>query len=121
MPSPAAYAALRAAVERHARACADGDLPGLRATLHPAACVCAVSGESAQTLDPGEFCALVAAHPTDRAAYRFETASLTLSGRMACATLVEDGLMGANYLSYLHLVRSGAGWQVTARLMTTAG
>lgn len=40
---------------------------------------------------------------------------------MACATLVEDGLMGANYLSYLHLVRNGAGWQVTARLMTTAG
>jgi Putative lumazine-binding len=118
MPSPAEIAAVRAVVDAYTVASNTADPVACAATFHPKGVMNGFLGDTLLVGGPEPFYdALKQGGPSP--AYTSETTSITVTGRIATATMVEDGLLGANFVTHLQLLKSEGEWRIIAKLFTT--
>lgn len=122
MPSPTEIAAVRAVLEAYMDANWTGDADALRAVFHPHAVVCSVADDQAVVAPAGptlDSVDPIVAPSRVGEDYRAEIVSIHLTGKAASAVMVEDHLLGHNYINHFQLLFAGGGWRIVARTFVT--
>ena len=116
------YAAVRSVLERYAEASHRGDVPALRAVFHPAAVMNGYLGDDLEMGTPEPFFRdLEEAVSTTGMSeeYRAEITSIAVDGPVAAGCIVEEDLLGINYVNHFHLLETDDEWSIVAKTFTT--
>lgn len=94
------------------------DTDRLRAIFHPNAVMSGYLGPNLLVGAPDPFYAHLEANPVDDgvALYTSTTTSVSVTGKTATATTVEDNLFGMSFVNAFHLIGDGGAWTITAKL-----
>jgi len=124
MPSPKDYAAVRQVLENYIEGSYTADTVSLK-SLFPQDSM--MSGFIGDTLDIGTPQPFYDELEESKSAkdsgepYHGEIAFIHIAGPMASAGIVEDDLLGFNYVNHFHLLRIDDAWKIISKIYTTVG
>lgn len=119
MSSPADYAAIRDVLEKYIEGSYTADTGLLKTLFHPEA---AMSGFMEGALDigtPQPFYDELEEVPSAKEsgeAYHAEIAFIHIAGSMASAGIVEENLLGVNYVNHFHLLKIDGAWKFISKI-----
>lgn len=121
MPSPEDYKALRQVLENYIEGCYTANTDQLKSLFHGEAMM---SGFLDETLDigtPQPFYDELEESPSAKEsgeAYSAEITFIHIAGDMASAGIVEDNLLGINYVNHFHLLKIDSAWKIVSKIYT---
>ena len=121
MPSPSDYAAVRRVLDQYIAGSHEADVNLLKTCFHPEA---AMSGYLGGTLDVGTpqpfYDELAAATSSKESGedYQAEIGFIQIAGPVASASIIEDNLLGVNYVNHFHLLRIEGEWRIISKIYT---
>jgi len=119
MPSPNDYAAVRCVLEQYIEGSYTANTELLKRCFHPKALM---SGYLEGQLDigsPQPFYDELEATPSSKSSgenYQAEIGFIHIAGRMASAAIVEDNLLGMNYVNHFHLLKIEKHWRIISKI-----
>ena len=119
MPSPNDYASVRTIIDNYIKGSYTADTDLLKRCFHPNA---VMSGYYRGDLDIGSpqpffdqlKCEL--SPKSSGEAYQAEISFIHIAGCMASAGLVEDNLLGTNYVNHFHLLKIDDQWRIISKI-----
>ena len=110
-------AAVRAVVQTYVDGTVEGDADKLASVFHPQAVMTGYIGEQLLCGSPEPFLDAVRNNPPagEGGGYAADITQVEVNGAVATATLVEKGLMGANFVDHFHLVQADDRWSIVAK------
>ncbi|MBT4889805.1 MAG: hypothetical protein HON65_09655 [Rhodospirillales bacterium] len=121
MPSPNEYAAVRAVLDNYIEGSYTANIKLLKSCFHPDALM---SGFMEGVLDvgtPQPFYDELEAEMSSRdvgEAYHAEIAFIHIADPLASASIVEDNLLGNNYINHFHLMKVEGEWCMISKIYT---
>ena len=119
MPSPNDYASVRTVIDNYIKGSYTADTDLLKRCFHPNALM---SGYYRGDLDIGSpqpfFDQLESelSSKSSRKDYKAEVTFIHIAGCMASAGLVEDNLLGTNYVNHFHLLKLADQWRIMSKI-----
>ena len=119
MPSPNDYASVRTVIDNYIKGSYTADTDLLKRCFHPNALM---SGYYRGDLDIGSpqpfFDQLESelSSKSSRKDYKAEVTFIHIAGCMASAGLVEDNLLGTNYVNHFHLLKIDDQWRIISKI-----
>ena len=119
MPSPNDYASVRAVIDNYIKGSYTADTVLLKRCFHPNA---VMSGYYRGDLDigsPQPFFDQLESELSPKNSgegYRAEISFIHIAGCMASAGLVEDNLLGTNYVNHFHLLKIDDQWRIISKI-----
>lgn len=121
MASPTNYAAVRQVLENYIEGSYIADTTLLKSLFHPDA---AMSGYLDGTPDigtPQPFYEELEENPSAKESgevYHAEIVFIHIADAMASAGIVEDNLLGVNYVNHFHLLKIDGAWKIVSKIYT---
>ncbi len=119
MPSPNDYASVRTAIESYIKGSYTADTDLLKRCFHPDALM---SGYYRGDLEIGStqpFLNQLDSEPSPKSSgedYQAEISFIHIAGSMASAGVVEDNLLGRNYVNHFHLLKIDDQWRIISKM-----
>ena len=119
VPSPNDYASVRTVIDNYIKGSYTADTDLLKRCFHPNALM---SGYYRGDLDIGSpqpfFDQLESelSSKSSREDYKAEVTFIHIAGCMASAGLVEDNLLGTNYVNHFHLLKIDDQWRIISKI-----
>ena len=119
MPSPNDYASVRTVIDNYIKGSYTADTDLLKRCFHPNALM---SGYSRGDLDigsPQPFFDQLEFEQSSKSSgedYQAEISFIHIAGCMASAGLVEDNLLGTNYVNHFHLLKIDDQWCIVSKI-----
>ena len=119
MPSPNDYASVRTVIDNYIKGTYSADTDLLKRCFHPNA---VMSGYYRGDLDigsPQPFFDQLESELSPKSSgedYQAEISFIHIAGRMASAGLVEDNLLGTNYVNHFHLLKIDDQWRIISKI-----
>ena len=119
VPSPNDYASVRTVIDDYIKGSYTADTDLLKRCFHPNALM---SGYYRGDLDIGSpqpfFDQLESelSSKSSREDYKAEVTFIHIAGCMASAGLVEDNLLGTNYVNHFHLLKIDDQWRIISKI-----
>jgi len=122
MPSPNEYAAVRRVLEQYIDASYTGNVPSLKTVFHPDALMAGYLDDELDIGTPEPFYEELAETPSAKETgdqYHAEIAFIHIAGPMASGAIIEDNLLGKNYVNHFHLLKIEGEWRIVSKIYTT--
>jgi hypothetical protein len=122
MPSPQEYADVRHVLDEYIEASYTGNVPSLKTVFHPDALM---SGYLINELDigtPEPFYVELTETPSAKETgepYQAEIVFIHINGPLASAAIVEERLLGMNYINHFHLLKIEGEWRIISKIYTS--
>ncbi len=119
MASPSEYAAVRRVLEQYFEASYTANVPLLKTLFHPDALMSGYyDGELGIGTPEPYYEDLMAATSSKDAGeqYEAEIAFIHIAGAIASAGIVEDNLLGLNYVNHYHLLKIEGEWRIISKI-----
>ena len=119
MPSPNDYASVRTVIDNYIKGSYTADTDLLKRCFHPNA---VMSGYYRGDLDigsPQPFFDQLESELSSKSSgedYKAEVTFIHIAGRIASAGLVEDNLLGTNYVNHFHLLKIDDQWRIISKI-----
>ena len=119
MPSPNDYASVRTVIESYIKGSYTADTGLLKRCFHPDALM---SGYYRGDLEIGStqpFLNQLDSEPSSKSSgedYQAEISFIHIAGSMASAGVVEDNLLGTNYVNHFHLLKIDDQWRIISKM-----
>lgn len=108
--------AVKAVIESYVAGSRDGNADLLRSIFHPNAVMVGYLGGNLLSGSPEPFFQHVARQGPAGSSYMAEIVELQVDGKVACATLVESGFAGLDFVDRFHLVEEGGSWRIVSKI-----
>ena len=108
-------AAVKAVVQDYIKGTADSDPDLLRSVFHENAVMSGYLGPDLLLGSPEPFYQAIGARKVGPE-YQADITEVTVTGRMATATIVEDNLYDLSFMNTFHLLKLDTGWTITSKL-----
>ena len=122
MPATPEYAAVRKVLERYIAASYAGDVESLKDVFHTQALMAGYLDDNLDVGTPEPFYAELEENESSEStgeAYHAEISFVHISGQLASAAVVEDNLLGFNYVNHFHLLKIRGEWQIVSKIYRT--
>ena len=119
MPSPNDYASVRAVVENYIKGSYTADTDLLKGCFHPDALMSGYYRGDLEIGSPQPFFDQLESEPSSKSSgedYQAEISFIHIAGRMASAGVVEDNLLGSNYVNHFHLLKIDDQWRIISKI-----
>ena len=119
MPSPNDYASVRTVIESYIKGSYTADTDLLKRCFHPDAIM---SGYYRGDLEIGStqpFLNQLDSEPSSKSSgedYQAEISFIHIAWSMASAGVVEDNLLGTNYVNHFHLLKIDDQWRIISKM-----
>jgi hypothetical protein len=110
-------------VQAYVDACRTGDVTVLRTLFHPNAVMSGYLAGNRLVGSPDPFFEAVASAPSPAsggADYRSEISEVVVTGKLATATLREQGFLGMDFTNYFQLLEIDGEWKLVAKLFESS-
>lgn len=122
MPAPSDYAAIREVLEKYIEGSYTADTDLLKTLFHPDAAMSGFMGDELDIGTPQPFYDELEEVPSAKEsgeAYHAEIAFIHIAGSMASAGIVEENLLGINYVNHFHLLKIDGTWKFISKIYVT--
>ena len=122
MSNTEAIAAIRRVLKDYMEASYTADVPLLKTTFHPEALMSGFLEDELYIGSPEPFYDDLQDNPSSKEsgeAYRAQVAFIHVDGPVASAAIVEDSLLGMNYVNHFHLLKIQGEWKIISKIYTT--
>ena len=119
MPSPNDYASVRTVIESYIEGSYNADTDLLKRCFHPDALMSGYYRGDLEIGSPQTFFDQLDSEPSSKSSgedYRAEISFIHIAGGMASAGVVEDNLLGTNYVNHFHLLKIDDQWSIVSKI-----
>jgi len=119
VPSPNDYASVRIVVENYIKGSYTADIGLLKRCFHPDALMSGYYRGDLEIGSPQPFFDQLDSEPSSKSsgeAYQAEVSFIHIAGGMASAGVVEDNLLGTNYVNHFHLLKIDDQWRIISKI-----
>ena len=121
MPSPNEYAAVRRVLEQYIEGSYTANVPQLKNVFHADALMSGYYEGELGIGSPEPFFEELLQVTSSKDAgeeYEAEIAFIHITGTIASAAIVEDNLLGLNYVNHFHLLKIEGEWRIISKIYT---
>ena len=121
MPSPNEYAAVRRVLEQYIEGSYTANVPLLKTVFHADALMSGYYEGELGIGSPEPFFEELLQVTSSKDAgeeYEAEVAFIHIAGTIASAAIVEDNLLGLNYVNHFHLLKIEGEWRIISKIYT---
>ena len=121
MPSPQDYKAIRQVLENYIAGSYTADTNLLKSLFHDEAMMSGFIGGSLDIGTPQPFYDELDENPSAKESgedYSAEITFIHIAGDMASTGIVEDNLLGVNYVNHFHLLKMDGEWKIVNKIYT---
>ena len=122
MPSTNEYTAIRLVLQQYIDASYTGNVPSLKIVFHPEALMSGYLNDELDIGTPEPFYVELEENPSSKESgesYEGEIAFIHITGQIASAAIIEDNLLGMNYVNHFHLLKIEGEWRIISKIYTT--
>ena len=122
MPASREYSAVRGVLEQYIDASYTSDVPSLKTVFHPEALMAGYLDGALDIGTPEPFYVELEESPSAKEAgepYHAEIAFIHIAGPIASAAIVEDDLLGKNYVNHFQLLKIEGEWRIVSKIYTS--
>lgn len=112
----ASTAAVRAIIDKYVEGSRNGDAALLRSIFDPGAVMVGYFAGTLLKGSPEPFFEHVTRSGPAGPAYKAEIVEIQVDGRSACATLLESGFSGLDFIDRFHLVEEQGQWKIVSKV-----
>ena len=119
MPSPNDYASVRTVIENYINGSYTADVGLLKRCFHPDALMSGYYRGDLEIGSPQPFFDQLDSEPSSKSSgedYQAEISFIHIAGGMASAGVVEDNLLGTNYVNHFHLLKIDDQWSIISKI-----
>ena len=119
MPSPNDYASVRTVIESYIEGSYNADTDLLKRCFHPDALMSGYYRGDLEIGSPQTFFDQLDSEPSSKSSgedYRAEISFIHIAEGMASAGVVEDNLLGTNYVNHFHLLKIDDQWSIVSKI-----
>ena len=119
MPSPNDYASVRTVIESYIEGSYNADTDLLKRCFHPDALMSGYYRGDLEIGSPQPFFDQLDSEPSSKSSgedYQAEISFIHSAGSMASAGVVEDNLLGTNYVNHFHLLKIDDQWSIISKI-----
>ena len=119
MPSPNDYASVRTVIESYIKGSYTADTDLLKRCFHPDALMSGYYRGDLQIGSTQPFLNQLDSEPSSKSLgedYQAEISFIHIAGSMASAGVVEDNLLGTNYVNHFHLLKIDDQWRIISKM-----
>ena len=119
MPSPNDYASVRTVIESYIEGSYNADTNPLKRCFHPDALMSGYYRGDLEIGSPQPFFDQLDSEPSSKSSgedYQAEISFIHIAGGMASAGVVEDNLLGTNYVNHFHLLKIDDQWSIISKI-----
>ena len=119
VPSPNDYASVRTVIENYIKGSYTADTDLLKRCFHPDALMSGYYRGDLEIGSPQPFFDQLESEPSSKSSgenYQAEISFIHIAGRMASAGVVEDNLLGSNYVNHFHLLKIDDQWRIISKI-----
>lgn len=124
MPSPSESAAIRHVLQQYINGSYTADTDLLKTCFHPDALMAGYLDGALDVGTPQPFYDELEATKSSKDAgenYQAEIGFIHIAGRIASAAIVEDSLLGVDYVNHFHLLKIEGQWRIVSKIYTDVG
>ena len=121
MPSPEDYKAIRQVLENYIEGSYTADTRQLKSLFHDDAMMSGFFDGALDIGTPQPFYDELEDNPSAKESgedYSAEITFIHIAGAMASAGIVEDNLLGVNYVNHFHLLKIDDAWKIVNKIYT---
>ncbi|WP_420548589.1 nuclear transport factor 2 family protein [Curvivirga sp.] len=118
MPAPKEFAAIRKVLHNYMEGSYAADLSLLRSVFYPEASMSGFMGDQLEVGTTAPFYEELQANKSSKEsgeAYHAEIGYIHITGKAASASVIEDNLLGRNYVNHFHLLKIESDWKIISK------